>query len=99
MPAAAHRTRASARRTYVVDHYRPGLGPDELRHLAERVRDAVAGLANEGKADRWIDSTVVPEDEYFQSVLEASSKGLVREVHARAGVTFERMSIAIRIDE
>jgi hypothetical protein len=42
---------------------------------------------------------VVPEDDYFQSVLEATSERLVREAHSRAGISFERISVAIPIDD
>jgi hypothetical protein len=82
----------------VVDHYRPGLERDELRYQAERVRDAVIEMGREGKAIRCLSSTVVPEDDYFQSVLEATSERLVREAHTRAGTSFERISVAIPID-
>ena len=84
--------------TYVVDHYRPGLAGDGLRHQAERVRDAVAEMARAGKPIRWLSSTVVPEDDYFQSMIEATSESFVREAHERAGITFERVSAAIPID-
>jgi hypothetical protein len=93
------RTATTSRHTYVVEHYRPGLNGDELRHLAERVRDVVVDMGQAGKAIRCLSSTVVPEDDYFQSVLEATSERLVREAHARAGISFERISVAIPIDD
>ena len=58
---------------------------DELLSLAERVRDAVIEMGEAGKAITHVSSTVVPEDDYFQSVLKASSGRLVREAHAHAG--------------
>jgi hypothetical protein len=87
----------SSRHTYVVEHYRPGLKADELRAQAERVRDAVGAMERAGRAIRCLSSTVVPDDEYFQSVIEASSERLVRQAHDRAGVTFERISSALTI--
>jgi hypothetical protein len=84
---------------YVVDHYRPGLNGEQLRHQAERVRDAVVDMARSGKAIRYLSSTVVPEDDYFQSVLEAASKRLVREAHTRASVSLERISVAVPIGD
>jgi hypothetical protein len=98
LSAVTRRAATTTRQTYVVEHYRPGLSSDELRHLAERVRDAVVDMGRAGKAIRCLSSTVVPEDEYFQSVLEATSERLVREAHARAGISFERISAAIPID-
>jgi hypothetical protein len=58
----------------VVERYRPDRSGDELRHEAERLRDAIVDMARSGKAIRWLSSTVVPEDDYFQSVIEARSK-------------------------
>jgi hypothetical protein len=93
------RSARAARRTFVVEHYRPGLSRDELRQLAEHIRDVVVDMNQAGKPIRCLSSTVVPEDDYFQSVLEATSERLVREAHARAGVSFERISEAIPIDD
>ena len=86
-------------RTFVVDHYRPGLNGDELRQLAERVRDAAVEMGRAGQPIRCVSSTVVPEDDYFQTVFEAKSERLVREAHARASISFERISLAIPIDD
>jgi hypothetical protein len=97
MPST-RRAAATAQQTYVVEHYRPGLRGDELRRLAEGVRDAVAEMQREGEPIGHISSVVVPEDDYFQSVLAATSERLVRQAHARAGISFERISIAIPID-
>jgi hypothetical protein len=41
----------------------------------------------------------VPEDDYFQSVIEATSERLLREAHEHAGITLERISVAIPIDD
>jgi hypothetical protein len=84
---------------YVVDYYRPGLNKDELRYLAEGVRDAIIAMGRAGKAIRHVSSNVVPEDDYFQSVIEASSERLVQEAHTRADVSFERISLAIPISD
>jgi hypothetical protein len=86
-------------RTFVVDHYRPGLNGDELRQLAERVRDAAVEMGRAGKPIRCVSSTLVPADDYFQTVFEAKSERPVREAHARAGISFERISVAIPIDD
>jgi Protein of unknown function (DUF4242) len=87
------------RRTFVVEHYRPGLSDGELRQLAERVRDAVAAMGRAGRSIRYVSSTLVPEDDYFQTVVEATSERVVRDAHERAGVSFERISVAIPIEE
>ena len=86
MPPRGH---AEARDTYLVEHYRPGLQVEELRHLAARVRDAMR------EPVRFVRSTIVPGDESVLCLLEAPSEQLVREAYARAGITFERISAAI----
>jgi hypothetical protein len=55
-------------------------------------------MGRAGEAIRHVSSAVVPEDDYFQSVLEATSRHLVSEAHARANVSFERISVAITVD-
>jgi hypothetical protein len=82
-----------------VEHYRPGLSSAELLREAEILRDAVAAMASEGKAIRHVSSTVVADDDYFQSVLEAKSEALVREAHERGGLSWERISIAIPVGD
>jgi hypothetical protein len=90
--------RATPPTTFVVEHYRPGLNGEDLRQQAERFRDVVMEMTRAGKTINHLSTTVVPEDDYFQSVLQASSEGLVREAHRRAGTSFERISVAFRID-
>lgn len=80
--------------TYLVEHYRPGLGVEALRHTAALVRAAARAMEDEGRAVRYVSSTIVPADESFLSLFEASSEELVREAYARAAVPFERISLA-----
>jgi hypothetical protein len=84
-----------ARQAYLVEHYRPGLEPEELGRLATRVRESVAELGREGRPVRYLRSTIVPGDESFLLVIEAASEELVREVYTHAGVSFERLSAAV----
>jgi len=93
------RTTTTTRQTYLVEHYRSGHNGAELRDQAERVRDAVVDMTRSGKAIRYLSSTIVPGDDYFQSVLEAASKRLVREAHSRAGISIERISVAVPIGD
>ena len=89
------RETGAVRQTYLVEHYRPGLTVEDLRRWAERVRDSAGELEREGKDVRYIRSAVVPADESLLCVLEAASEGLVREIYARAGIPFERVSALI----
>ncbi len=83
------------RQTYLVEHYRPGLEVEGFRRCALQVRGAAVELARDGKAVRYLRSTIVPGDEALLCVLEAADEELVRETYARAGVTFERLSVVV----
>jgi hypothetical protein len=80
---------------YLVEHYAPGLTIDGLACWAARVRETAVAMGSEGRAVRYLRSTIVPADEALLCVLEAGSEALVREVYARSGVPFERLSVAI----
>ena len=80
---------------YLVEHYAPGLTVDGLGCRAARVRETAVAMGSEGRAVRYLRSTIVPADEALLCLLEAGSEELVREVCARAGVSFERLSVAI----
>ena len=90
---------SDARQTYLVEHYRPGLGVDGFRQWAARVRDTADELEREGKPVRYVRSTIVPTDEALLCVLDAASEELVRETYTRARISFERISAAIAADE
>jgi len=91
----AREAAASGLQTYLVEHYRPGLQPEQLKGSAARVRAIALEMEREGKPVRHVCSTIVPVDESFLCVFEAVSEELVREAYARAGVPFERVSAAI----
>jgi hypothetical protein len=91
----AQRAATDPRQTYLVENYHPGLGADELRQIVSRVRDAVAEMNQDGKAIRYMRSTIVPDDESFLCVIEAASEELAREAYTRAAITFERISPAL----
>ena len=91
----AQRVATDPRQTYLVENYHPGLGADELRQIVSSVRDAVAEMNQDGKAIRYLLSTIVPDDESFLCVIEAASEELAREAYTRAGIPFERISPAL----
>ena len=84
--------------TYLVEHYHPGSSPDGLRETAAAVRHSAEAMTSEGRAVRYLRSTIIPRDEAFMSLFEAESERLVREAYARAGVEFDRISQAIAED-
>lgn len=91
----AQRAGTDPRQTYLVENYHPGLGAEELRRIVSLVRDAVAQMNREGKAIRYLRSAIVPADESFFCVIEATSEEFAREAYARAGIPFERISPAL----
>ena len=95
-PYGRRMTKASkSGNVYLVEHYTPGLTVDGLACRAARVRETAVAMATKGRFVRYLRSTIVPVDEALLCVFEADSEELVREVYARAGVPFERLSAAI----
>lgn len=82
-------------KTYLVEHYWPGVTPDAFDEAAERVRRSALELEAAGHAVRFLHSTLVPEDEAAYCVLAADSPLLVEETYAKARVPFERVVSAI----
>ncbi len=80
------------RETFLVEQYRPGLAVDALLGTARDVRESASRLEQEGKAVRFLRSTVVPGDESLLCLLEAASEELVREAYETAGIAFDRIS-------
>ena len=85
------------RQIYLVEHYRSDVQLGELERAASQLRDAVVEMESEGKPVSFLTTTIIPEDEFYLSVIEAASETLVREAHVRAGVPFERISLAITV--
>jgi hypothetical protein len=82
-------------RSYLVEHYRPGLSVTGLATLAALVRDAAGALETEGRPVKYVHSTIVPADEALLSVFESATDELVHEVYTRADVQFDRMGEVI----
>jgi Protein of unknown function (DUF4242) len=81
--------------SYLVEHYQPGTSIRNLNSWADRLRAAAAEMAHEGKPVRLVRATIVPADESLLCVFEADSEALVRNVYERAGLGFERISVAL----
>ena len=78
-------------KTFLVEHYWPGVTADQFGAAADSVRTSAEALEREGTHVRFLHSTLVPQDEAGFCVLAAESQTLVEEAYARAGVTFERI--------
>jgi hypothetical protein len=85
----------SATTTFLVEHYWPGVTESGFSAATESLRSASEAIASAGGALRYLHSTLVPEDEAAFCVFSASSRSLVEEAYARAGVPFERILDAV----
>jgi hypothetical protein len=85
--------------SYLVEHYQPGTSVRNLSTWADRLRTAATEMAHEGAAIRLVHATIVPADESLLCVFEADSEALVRNVYGRAGLGFERISVAVSSEE
>jgi hypothetical protein len=81
--------------TFLVENYSPGVPVDALEAASRRLCIEVAALARVGKRVRILRTAIVPQDEAFLCLLDATSEDLVREAFARAGVPFDRISAAL----
>jgi hypothetical protein len=90
--AAASRQPA---RTFLVEHYWPGVTIDVFRAAEGRVRESARQLAVSGARIWYRHSTFVPEDEAAYCVLDADSVELVELAYQHAGVAFERVVAAV----
>lgn len=85
-------------RTFLVEHYWPGVTPDQFRSAAERVRASAAELTLGNDRVAFLHSTLVPDDDAAFCVFSASSPELVVEAYSRAGVRFERILDALEME-
>jgi hypothetical protein len=83
------------RRTFLVEHYRPGRGVAQLNSSIARIRQIVAEMARAGEPVGYLSATIVPCDESFFCLIEAATEEIVSDVYGRADVPFERISVAI----
>lgn len=81
--------------TFLVEHYWPGVTESGFSAAAESLRSASEAIAAAGGALRYLHSTLIPEDESAFCVFDASSRSLVEQAYARAGLRFERILDAV----
>ena len=81
--------------TYLVEHYWPGVTEAAFHRSARLVAASAERLARAGEPIRFLHSTLVPDDEAAFCVLAAATPDLVGRAYAEAGVTFERLVVAI----
>jgi Protein of unknown function (DUF4242) len=87
----------AAARTFLVEHYWPGVTARAFEGAAQKVRASAKQLAGEGVDVEFLHSTLVLEDEAAFCVLRAESESVVEEAYRRAGVRFERVLPAVEM--
>jgi hypothetical protein len=75
---------------FVAECYWPGVGPDNLRALDERVEACTAELGREGERVRYLGSMLMADDEVVLCLFEGSMVTVQRAAE-RARIPFERI--------
>lgn len=91
----AREQRLEPRKTFLVEHYRPGREVAQLSSSIARIREIVAEMERVGEPVRYLSATIVPNDESFFCLIEAACEEVVSDVYGRADIPFERISAAI----
>jgi Nickel responsive protein SCO4226-like len=87
--------RLEPRKTFFVEHYRPGRDAAQLSSSIARIREIAVEMERAGEPVRYLSATIVPGDESFFCLIEAASEQVVSDAYRRADVPFERISAAI----
>src|ERR1700751_1086682 len=87
--------RLAPRKTFLVEHYRPGRDVTQLSRSIARIREILAEMERDGEPVRYQSATIVPNDESFFCLIEAASEEVVSDAYGRAEMPFERISAVI----
>jgi len=93
----ASEQRRETRKTFLVEHYRPGRDVAQLSSSIARIRAVAAEMEQAGEPVRYLSATIMPGDESFFCLIEAASEEVVSGVYERADLPFERISTAIHL--
>lgn len=84
-------------RSFLVEHYRPGVTIAGFAEDTRRVRASAEAMSAERGPIALLHSTLVLEDETGFCVFAAGSRGVVEEAYRVAGVSFERIVDALEL--
>jgi hypothetical protein len=82
-------------KTYLVEHYWPGITAEAFHSTTRRVRTTARSMARDGSPIRYRHSIMVPADEAAFCVFDAVSMELIEQLYARAGLRFDRIVAAL----
>jgi Protein of unknown function (DUF4242) len=91
-------TKPSRQGRYLVEWYWPGLTEPGVTATVRQVRQAAAGLTEEGCEITYVTAFLVPDDEVAFCVVDAGSVGSVEEACRRAELRFDRILEVVQID-
>jgi hypothetical protein len=91
-------TTASSLTTYLVERYWPGVSPAELADAMTRARRSASTMRRQGKRIRYLQATLVPDQETVLCLMEAESADLVAELNERARIPYDRIAEAIAVE-
>ena len=84
-------------KTFLVEHYWPGVTVEVFSAAAGRVHASAQELARNGSPIRYLHATFVPEDEAAFCVFDAESADLIDLAYLHAGVRYERLVAALEV--
>ncbi|MDX6481613.1 MAG: hypothetical protein QOG85_2123 [Gaiellaceae bacterium] len=87
----------STRQRYVAERFWPGATERTARGAMKQLRASAERLAATGVPVRYLGGTFVPDDEAIACRFEGTAQA-VRAVHELAGVTFDRLLLALEVD-
>jgi len=83
--------------TYLVERYWSGVTRADVRSAVRRLTEAVSAMRREGTRIRHLRSVLVPADESLLCLFEAADPEDVAAANRRAGVPFDRISVALDV--
>jgi hypothetical protein len=90
-------TPTTARSTFLVERYWPGIDEVRLRVLLPALDRAARDMRAEGQPVEHIGSILMPADQVVFSLIAAPSESVAREVNERADLRIDRIAVAIQV--
>jgi hypothetical protein len=89
---------APLQQTFLVECFVPGSEREAVEAAGGRMKEAIAGLREEGCEVDYLRAILVPGDEVVFHVVAAPDAAVVCEASRRAAVEFERIVESVAVD-
>jgi hypothetical protein len=83
--------------TFLVERYWPGVSEADLGAAVLRAHRSAATMLRQGKRVRYMQATLVPDQETVLCLIEAESAELVAELNERARIPYDRIAEAVAV--